>query len=406
MDEEALVSMRALLLDQARDLSAETTARLEDALKRRPDLVAAYPSWSKRQFSAWRHLSGHARLPHSVDMQQTPALAALADTIDTMNIWLWEHDLSLLLDQNLGNDRPLQTRVLQLSDGRRLCELDERALGAKVYSKQIWQVQDKRSRSCSGSPKSEVYRQMEQALCDWVRLLAASEAAVPESVLQVNGKPRSKELLPLDCSAARPCCEPSCRMCNTAKLKEGPNHGRQRVVHNLHRIPLVAGKTPAQAVMVEYSHPNFGDALGLYRRRDLSYDLEHKFLRLDSHENDPESASSASTASQFHHGGNADQRKRCRPVGEQAVAASSDEPQVQLPGSDASSPGAVAVPSGAATECGMCLEAMEERWALIPCGHTQYCMRCIDRLENEHVRLKRMCPECRCAIKGKMRIYL
>lgn len=71
-----------------------------------------------------------------------------------------------------------------------------------------------------------------------------------------------------------------------------------------------------------------------------------------------------------------------------------------LSGSVATSPGAVA------TECGMCWEPMGERWALIPCGHTQYCRACIDQLGREHVRLKRMCPECRCLIKDKIRIYI
>ena len=390
-DAVALAHARTALVAKALDLSAETVAQLDDALKRRPDLVANQGSWSKRQQSAWRHLSGHAVLPHSVDMRQTLALASLADTIDMMNIWLWEHDLSLTFDQDLGNDRPLQTRVLQLSDGRRLCELDEKALGTKVYSKQIWQLLDKRSRSCSGEPKSELYRQMEQALCDWVRLLPSSEPAVPESAT------------PLDCRAARPCCESSCRMCNTAMLDEGPNHGRQKAVHNLQRVGLVAGKTPAEAVMVEYSHPNFGETLGLYRRRDLIYDLEHKFLRLN--ESEPGESPSATTASSSHNGDNTDKRgKRCRPVQEQAEAASSDERQVQLPSSDVGPSGVMAGPSGVvAAECGMCLEPMEERWALVPCGHTQYCIRCIDTLEHEQ---KPLCPECRGDIKKKMRIYM
>ena len=64
----------------------------------------------------------------------------------------------------------------------------------------------------------------------------------------------------------------------------------------------------------------------------------------------------------------------------------------------------MAGPSGVvAAECGMCLEPMEERWALVPCGHTQYCIRCIDTLEHEQ---KPLCPECRGDIKKKMRIYM
>lgn len=141
----------------------------------------------------------------------------------------------------------------------------------------------------------------------------------------------------------------------------------------------------------------------IYRRRDLIYDLEHKFLRLN--ESEPGESPSASTSSSSHNGDNTDKRgKRCRPVQEQAEAASSDERQVQLPSSDVGPSGVMAGPSGVmAAECGMCLEPMEERWALVPCGHTQYCIRCIDTLEHEQ---KPLCPECRGDIKKKMRIYM
>ena len=66
-------------------------------------------------------------------------------------------------------------------------------------------------------------------------------------------------------------------------------------MHNLQRISLVAGKTPVEAVTVEYHHPQFGKTLGHYRCRDLIYDIGHDYLRL--HKNEPAPPASAASSS-------------------------------------------------------------------------------------------------------------
>jgi ankyrin repeat protein len=49
------------------------------------------------------------------------------------------------------------------------------------------------------------------------------------------------------------------------------------------------------------------------------------------------------------------------------------------------------------TTCLICTNVLNERYALISCGHTGYCLECLDRVQS--------CPSCRKRIEGKLRIY-
>ena len=178
-NDAALARKRGKLMADVR-VSKSAVAQLESAMTRRPDLVKNRDTWSKHQQSAWRKLCdgigshyGRGWSP----VRHVPAFASLAENIDMMNIWLWEKDLTVIFHPKIRSaekDRPLQTRVLQLSDGRPLGGplgvFDEKALGTKVYDKQFYNMLDKGSRLAEAphEPKSEVYRQMEQVLCHWV----------------------------------------------------------------------------------------------------------------------------------------------------------------------------------------------------------------------------------------------
>ena len=53
-------------------------------------------------------------------------------------------------------------------------------------------------------------------------------------------------------------------------------------------------------------------------------------------------------------------------------------------------------------ECCICYEKLENssRYALIPCGHTQYCEACIDKLPNN------TCGICKLRYTSKFKIFM
>lgn len=52
--------------------------------------------------------------------------------------------------------------------------------------------------------------------------------------------------------------------------------------------------------------------------------------------------------------------------------------------------------------CIICFEGKIEQYALVPCGHTYFCMTCIDKL----MRTTKTCSVCRKQITSTLRIYL
>ena len=50
-------------------------------------------------------------------------------------------------------------------------------------------------------------------------------------------------------------------------------------------------------------------------------------------------------------------------------------------------------------ECVICFEKIDNRYACIPCGHSQFCERCILNID------KNCCPMCRTKITQKIRIF-
>ena len=83
----------------------------------------------------------------------------------------------------VGETRPLQTRVLELSNGQRLCELNEVALGEKVVSKDAYNVRLKRI-SSTQRLQWKKYRLMEEAIYQWEqgRTTVSAEAEEVEVV--------------------------------------------------------------------------------------------------------------------------------------------------------------------------------------------------------------------------------
>ena len=52
--------------------------------------------------------------------------------------------------------------------------------------------------------------------------------------------------------------------------------------------------------------------------------------------------------------------------------------------------------------CEVCLIAPRDaRLALVPCGHQRFCQRCVDQLEQQHLR----CPLCRTEIQMVLRLF-
>ena len=51
--------------------------------------------------------------------------------------------------------------------------------------------------------------------------------------------------------------------------------------------------------------------------------------------------------------------------------------------------------------CIVCLLPRTENWALIPCGHQEFCHNCVQRLREED----RGCPTCRAPIQGELRTF-
>lgn len=52
-----------------------------------------------------------------------------------------------------------------------------------------------------------------------------------------------------------------------------------------------------------------------------------------------------------------------------------------------------------AKDCLICLETIEQRYALLPCGHTQFCKDCINKINN------RKCPMCMQIIRSHVKLH-
>lgn len=411
------MSMEAAALAQAggtrvalsHGLSKATAARLIVALKNRPDLAANQGSWSEHQKSAWRRLSAHERLPHSIDVQSTAELAEYADSIDAMNIWLWENDLWLKFDQNFSvteqQERPLQKRELQVSDGRRLCVFDEQALGTKVNSKHHWQTLEKRSRSAAGLPKSEIYRQMEQALRRWVQGLGEvapvplpSGAAAPAAALRKAARLGDLSVLRELLGDSPGSINEACSRDGFTALHSACRHGRLACVEAL----LNAGAQPTLLTKRGDSalHLAVWGANGTAREAGTNKaNLSCARLLVQAAPEllhvrcaDGETALDWSTR----------KGKPCKwaQQGPEGASSQPEQPQTGLTSRSTSrkrpmeSQPEPSIEGDAEkyAECVMCLGDFETLQVLAPCGHQCVCKGCAQKVQ------KKTCPVCRAKV--------
>ena len=56
--------------------------------------------------------------------------------------------------------------------------------------------------------------------------------------------------------------------------------------------------------------------------------------------------------------------------------------------------------------CGICVQRLERRIAIIPCGHSTYCEDCVAILQAQAVDSPAVCPTCRREITGTLRVHL